>query len=52
MFKLVKSLCCTPKINVALCVNYTTIKKKKKKKKKKRKQKNQRFQAVPDPQEL
>ena len=29
-YRLGKSLCCTPKTNVTLCVNYTSIKKKKK----------------------
>ena len=33
MFKLVESLCCTPAMNVTLCVNDTQIKKNKEKKK-------------------
>ena len=30
MYRLVGSLCCTPETNVALCVNYTSIKNKRK----------------------
>ena len=35
MYKFVKSLSCTPKANVALCVNYTQKRKSKFKKKRK-----------------
>ena len=39
MYKLVKSVSCTPETNVTLCVNYTQTKKKKKKKREREKEK-------------